>query len=426
MNLSRPIETLDLSVLLGRLCAHTQEILRLIDEDPQLKKREREDGLIIANSGPTLFEPQLEYQLYAKGIVYRREPEYALVSLPLVKMFNHGMREHSDATSRALEQTPGVRFVFPEKLDGTMIQLFEDRGQVWLTTRSILEGNELPEETAYVGLARELLGELYPQLLDPTLVAGKSLTFEMIHPRTRQVTNYGAQRRLVLLAIFERDTCRYQTLNEIKQFGEANDIEVARALIEDDDFHRGVDRLRELLEQDPSVPEGSIVCFERDGQVVHRVKVKTEEYLRHFSMRYKISTRVVTEYLWDKPHLHTWEAYLGHLIEEKMSEEELEAFYREHFDAFLSWKCDVEARHEAILALHAHFCAQQGDCPDDPEAQKAWYKALALWLKEAHAEELGITMTYARRGVLTLQNMMWHMAPHTGFRQLLEEAGVKG
>ncbi len=427
VDLLRPIDTLDLEYLLANLATYEQEILKLIDEDPHLKKRENPNsGLIIANSAATLFEPELEHQLYAKGIVYVREPEYKLVSIPLVKMFNHTLRGHSDATSQKFEQQPDIRFVFPEKLDGTMIQLFAHQGKSYLTTRSILEGSELKEETEYVGLARQMLERLYPELAAGKHLDGLSLTFEMIHPKTKQVTLYGAEQRLVLLAIYDHERHAYLSNTLIQEWGKAHGVEVAQPVIQDDVFERGVDRLRELLELDPSVPEGSIVCFERGDVVVHRVKVKTQEYLRQFAMRYKISFKSVVNQLWNQPELHDWDAFLDHLIAESMSEEEVEAFYREHFDAFHVWYEEVKAEHARVHRIHDEWVAEHGSPPENGEASAAWFKSFALWVREHHPDRLGQVMMLARRGAFTLENMIWQMPAYPGFRHELSLAGVRG
>src|SRR5215208_3680003 len=86
---------LRLDHLLDQLRTNGADILRAIDADPLLLKRQSGD-LVLANAGPMLFTPQHPYQLYAKGIVYRRDP-YELVSLPLAKIYNLGEREVSVA-----------------------------------------------------------------------------------------------------------------------------------------------------------------------------------------------------------------------------------------------------------------------------------------------------------------------------------------
>ena len=422
-SLLRPITTLDLDILLGTLRDHEQEILRLIDEDEHLKKRERTDGLIVANSGPTLFEPEHEHQLFAKGIVYMREPEYRFVSIPLVKMFNHGLREHSDNTSQALLAKGGVGFSFPEKLDGTMIQMFAHDGGVVFTTRSVIEGAEIDEEGPSLALARETLEEQNPELLSGEAIEGSSLIFELIHPKTKQVTNYGAQRRMVLLSVFDQQAMHYWSNARVLAWAKEHDVDAPEILIEDENFERGVERLREQLATDPSIPEGSIVCFEREGRIVHRVKVKTAEYLHHFALRMRVTFKTVVELLWNRPELHRWEDFLEHLIDEKMSEEEVEAFYREYFDEFHQWYSRITGTHARIAEILGEWEREHGARPEDNEARRDWYKKLALEMKGRDKDDFPLIMGWARSDGMTLEELMYHEPAYPGFRQVL--AGAK-
>lgn len=421
-DLLRPITTLDLDALLATLRDHEQEVLRLIDEDEHLKKRERPDGLIVANSGPTLFEPEFEHQLFAKGIVYKRDPEYQFVSIPLVKMFNHGLREHSDKTSQALLAKGGVGFAFPEKLDGTMIHMFAHGDGVVFTTRSVIEGAEIDEEGPYLALARETLEAQNPELLDGEAIQGLSLIFELIHPKTKQVTNYGAQKRMVLLSIFDLEAMHYWSNARVLGWASEHGVDEPGILIEDENFERGVERLREQLATDPDIPEGSIVCFEREGRIVHRVKVKTAEYLHHFALRMRVTFKTVVELIWNRPELHDWEAFLEHLIDEKMSEEEVEAFYREYFDEFTQWHAMVTEKHARIERIYRAWTREHGERPEDKEALREWYKTLALEMKEKEKEDFPLIMGWARSGGLTLEDLMWHEPAYPGFKQVLGEA----
>src|SRR5947208_1668844 len=88
-----PANTMNLRLdhLLEELRTRGAEILRAIDADPLLLKRQS-GPLVLANAGPLLFTPQHPHQLYAKGIVYRRDP-FEVVSLPLVKIYNLGERQ---------------------------------------------------------------------------------------------------------------------------------------------------------------------------------------------------------------------------------------------------------------------------------------------------------------------------------------------
>ena len=81
---------LRLDRLLADLRDHPEAVLAAIDADPLLLKRQSGD-LVLANASQALYTPMEQHQLYAKGIVYKRDP-YKLVSLPLVKIYNAGER----------------------------------------------------------------------------------------------------------------------------------------------------------------------------------------------------------------------------------------------------------------------------------------------------------------------------------------------
>src|SRR5215208_1473944 len=115
---------LRLDHLLDQLRTNGADILRAIDADPLLLKRQSGE-LVLANAGPLLFTPQEPHQLYAKGIVFRRDP-YELVSLPLVKIYNLGERSVSVHDLAGLADEPGgSRLHFLHKLDGTLVQRFQ-------------------------------------------------------------------------------------------------------------------------------------------------------------------------------------------------------------------------------------------------------------------------------------------------------------
>src|SRR5262249_35735992 len=147
----------------------------------------------------TLYTPAAQHQLYAKGVVYRRDP-YRLVSLPLVKIYNAGEKDVGLAELAALASEPGVRLRFLRKLDGSLIQVFRDGGRVYFTTRGMIEGarwrfeegEDRTPEFDYLRAARGMAQRQCPQVLDdPDLLQERTLIFELIHPEARVVTDYG-------------------------------------------------------------------------------------------------------------------------------------------------------------------------------------------------------------------------------------------
>lgn len=412
--------TLRLDILLDRLKNQQKEILTEIDQDPLLKRRTHSSGIIIANAGPKLFQPQFEHQLFAKGIVY--SPNFKLVSLPLVKMYNHGLREHNDATTIAVERLPGIRMVFPEKLDGTMIQLFEHNGQAILTTRSMMEGLETQEEDSiFLKLARNILEQKYPQLLDPKVLADKSLIFELIHPKSRQITRYGARQDMVVLSVFDQRTYRYWAQHVIEQWATEVGAATPEILLQHDDLEVAIERIRQLLDDDPALPEGTIIGFEQGDVLIHRVKVKMATYLEHFSARLHVSYKTTVNILWNAPHLHDWPAFLNHLITEQMSEEEVELLYRDYFDQFIQWYNDLKTQQTTILSIFQQWLEQHGPLPDDRVLKNLHIKDFAIWAKANHADHFHLLMLRLRKGTLSMPQLMWHQPAYSGMRQILEE-----
>ncbi|MGH7223741.1 MAG: hypothetical protein ACRELF_10970, partial [Gemmataceae bacterium] len=129
---------LRLDHLLHMLREDPTAILEAIDRDPLLLKRQS-GPLVLANASQALYTPQQEHQLFAKGIVYRRDP-YRVVSLPFVKIYNLGERNVTLADLVALTDEPKVRLRFLRKIDGSLIQVFRHEGRIWFTTRGMIEG----------------------------------------------------------------------------------------------------------------------------------------------------------------------------------------------------------------------------------------------------------------------------------------------
>ena len=415
-----PITTLATDALLARLAQDQATILALIDQDEQIKRREHPAGILIANAGPTLFEPQWEHQLYAKGIVYARSP-YRLLSLPLIKMYNHGLRPLNDELTRQVEATPQVRLRFAEKLDGTMIQAFAHQGKVHLTTRSVIEGDPYEQDFPYTREARRLLEQRWPHLLEAARVQGKTLVFELIHPVARQVTSYGGREDLVLLSIFDHEDYHYWSHERVVAWAKAQGLSWPQLLIEHEQLELGITQLRQTLAHDERIPEGAIVCFERHGRIIHRVKVKTQEYLERFAMRYRITLKSVVDMLWARPELHDWDAFLASLIEQQLSEEEVEAFYRGYFDQFMAWKAQIEDLHARAHACYDAWLSGYGAWPASPDEQRQALKALAQHAQALHDPALfPLVMQLARRGQLTTQQVMAYRPAYPGFREVLD------
>ena len=359
-------------------CASPAEVLAAIDADPLLIKR-TSGGLVLANASKTLYTPQAQHQLYAKGIVYRRDP-YRLVSLPLIKIYNLGERNVNVTDLTALGEEPGVRLRFLRKIDGSLVQVFRADGRVWFTTRGMLEGarwrfDEEDEDRVpdfdYLAAARQLAQERYPQLLhDDHVLQGRTLLFELIHPQARKVTNYGEQADLIFLGCFDHERHAYLGIDALRRLTERFGLNLVDALSPaGEDLAAQIDSLLASLQGTDE--EGSVVCFERGDEIIYRVKVKSPEYLQLMRLMAFCTYERTVEMLDAQPRIQTWDDLKAILQEQGRDRvpEEVLGFYRQHWDRFQAYLADLEQlRHWALSEcsrIDAEIGGKEGRSPGE-------------------------------------------------------------
>jgi hypothetical protein len=373
--------------LLPILRERTAEILEAIDRDPLLLKRQS-GALVLANASQALYTPQHEHQLFAKGIVYRRDP-YRLVSLPLIKVYNLGERDVTVEDLAGLAAEPGVRLRFLRKIDGSLIQVFRHAGRVCLSTRGMIEGAAArgggePGEDAdfdYLGAARRLAAQRYPRLLeDDGPAAERTLLFELIHPQARKVTNYGDRADLVLLGCFDPQRFAYWAYPEVAALAAASGLTVVDALSPSGNtVAEQIDSLLAALVG--SDEEGSVLNFERGGEVVYRVKVKSPDYLQLMRMLAECTYEKTVALLEEHPELAAWEdfeVFLKAQGRDRVPEEVL-GWYRQHRDRYLAYLEACERLRRWAVQACAELESQLGGrAGKDPAAFRKAFAALAV------------------------------------------------
>ncbi len=347
---------LRLDHLLAELRRNQEDILAAIDADPLLLKRTSGE-LVLANASQALYTPQAQHQLYAKGIVYRRDP-YRLVSLPLIKIYNVGERDVTVAELARLAEQPDVRLRFLRKLDGSLIQVFRAEGRVWFSTRGMLEGarwragDEVDDDQVadfdYLGTARQLARQGCPAVLDePALLEGRTLIFELIHPQARKITNYGGRADLTLIACFDHRRFAYLDADALAGLARAHALPVVDALAPaGNNLEEQIDAL--LASLAGTDEEGSVVCFERHGEVVYRVKVKSPDYLQLMRLMAFCTYERTVELLDAHPEVTSWEG-LRALLQQQGKErvpEEVLGYYRQHWERFQAYLADLRRLRE--------------------------------------------------------------------------------
>lgn len=356
--------------LLQTLRERGPAILEAIDTDPLLTKREAH-GLVLANASKALFTPLAEHHLFAKGIIYQRQP-YRLVSLPLLKIFNLGEREVTVHDLAALLQ-PDTQLRFLRKFDGTMIQRFQHDGRVFFTTRGMLEGAYLPPGDAqdedsppsqamfdYLDAAKTLAREQYPTLAQPhPELEGLTLVLELLHPEARVITDYHGRRDLVLLAVFDGPRHVYWP------FAAVHDLATRLGFTATDVLQPMGTTLAEQIDHflaslAGSDEEGTVLVVESPHEVIYRVKVKSPDYLRLLRLMVRCTYTATAEMLESLPTFPAWSDFQA-LLQAQGSDnvpEELLNVYREHYDTHVQYRASgqtliawSEARIAALKAL---------------------------------------------------------------------------
>ncbi|MHB1424183.1 MAG: RNA ligase [Gemmataceae bacterium] len=379
--------------LLCKLRDNAAPILDAIDRDALLLKR-ASGSLVLANASQALYTPQQEHQLFAKGIVYRRDP-YRVVSLPLIKIYNLGERDVTVADLAALSNEPDVRLRFLRKIDGSLIQVFRHDGRVWFTTRGTIEGarprsrcdnGEDSSDFDYLGTARRLAAERYPRLLDAAgWSEGRTLLFELIHPLAKKVTNYGDSTDLILLGCFDTHRMRYATYPQVTDIAKAYGLSVVEAL--SPTGAALAEQIENLLAALAGTDqEGYVLQFENAHEVVYRVKVKSPDYLRLTRAMTECTYESLVALMDDNPHLTSWQdaaALLGARGRDVMPEEAL-PYYRPHYERFAAYLADCERLRQWATQVHEELDRQLGGRHGkDAASYRKSYAALATRYRHA-------------------------------------------
>ena len=166
------------------------------------------------------------------------------------------------------------------------IQVFPQQGRVWFTTHGMIEGayvrgggedGEGGEKFDYLGTARRLAEERYPQLLaDPHLLDGRTLLFELIHPDSPKITDYGDRANIRFDRRFQPEADRLSSVCRGTSTRRRARLDDGRCVVAAGSNAGGPVRpAAARLPLAGTDQEGSVLNFKHGGEVVYRVKVKS-------------------------------------------------------------------------------------------------------------------------------------------------------
>lgn len=316
--------------IMENLTNNPGDLIQKVEADEDMKK-DRRGSLTLANAGKGLPSPKENHHIPCKGLVYDKDTG-RVVSLPYPKMFNMGECEDNITLTNSLLNDPEVLVWFPRKEDGTLIQVFGYGGEIYFSTRGVLEGSighqrltngtgsnddEVNPNMDFIEEAKRILDlDNNPKLKED--LQHLTLIFELICPESKVVTNYGSWRKLILTGVINRsvEPFFYTSFPDLVAYAKLRGLEAVERLMPPVPGPQAMEKVLFLQKWEHDLLEGSVLQFEKDGKVLHRVKVKTNKYLRTYRILHGRKEADIAADLLIKPGLTvSWEAYVGHLKE---------------------------------------------------------------------------------------------------------------
>lgn len=218
---------------------------------------------------PKMVRPSF-IDVYNEESVYRRECRGLifdgitdeLISRPYHKFFNLGEREETLPEKVDLSQP----HIILNKLDGSMIRPFRTSDGVFRI------GTKMGETEVATGAARFFEeNDNYFELASNLIAVGFTPIFEYMSPDNRIVIDYGIQPQLILTAVRDNISGKYQDYHALERLGLAFNVPfVGFQKFDPSNAQHLVDIVRNMTDI-----EGFVVRF-RDG---HMVKLKTDQYV---------------------------------------------------------------------------------------------------------------------------------------------------
>lgn len=272
-------------------------------------KLSRKGDYVLVTPGPTKmgysdWEPN-EY-IYRSVVIHK--PSEFVVSLAWPKFFNifesGTIREPSPNDERLLEalNRKDSEIFFTEKVDGSLIVRSVVDGEVWIRTRGSLQEND------HTRLARKIIEDRHPQLLDPQFMDSYSLLFELVSPDLRIILPYSDD--LFLIGIVEHHPIfhrpYYFTYPHLQDFCNTHK-ELNLKLVPAHQLPTNIDKLLEAIKA-WNDKEGIVIRY---GDTL--TKAKSARYLSLHRLRFALSTKRIKEICMERnvQQLEDFEAFLA-------------------------------------------------------------------------------------------------------------------
>lgn len=327
-------------------------------------------NVAIFNGSKTLMYSGYAYpeQEQLKGLIVEEQDGIAVRLLAgcFPKFYNYGEPSEGERYREFLPDPIGqgkrrvdrdLAVYFYVKEDGTNIRPYWNpaSNRVEFATRSMLTGFTDEDFNFNFGeAARRIAKEKYPALLDKNFVSEFSLVFELIHPDSRIITNYGDTKDLVLLAGFDLiEDCRELPRWELEKLRETDGFNLSKyyLMVSNTQFDEALETLPSLWAGTDQ--EGTVATFIRTstGEPLYRLKIKNKEYLEMLRLS-RYCTLKRTRELIETHGLTSWKEVRDRLYEAPSMNEELEMAYKVHYDRYHAWQKDLDKYLVSLWSLY--------------------------------------------------------------------------
>jgi T4 RnlA family RNA ligase len=254
---------------------HVQEYLRSGKTLDMLKAElgieySEKDNLIVLNYSQ-IDSPKIHPIVWeCRGLILEKDT-LSLVNMPFSRFFNWG------EAGKVTESFDFSKAVGLEKLDGSLISVFNYKDKWMMSTRAVIENN------SNVGLFDITFSELFYKTAEqyPNFWSGLGkkycYCFELTAPENRVVTIYH-DRKLSLILMRDLDTLKELPIKDLKKWSDKLGVGFPNVVT-----FKSADELIELARKLATLDEGFVSVIDSeyadDGISFRRVKVKNPSYV---------------------------------------------------------------------------------------------------------------------------------------------------
>lgn len=252
---------------------YDKRIDELVDQGYLMRKYSEDGKLVLFNYSDACLYDKVwnDITINSRGHVYDAVTG-DLVALPFSKFFNLSelpMEEQKELLSKK-------GYSITEKMDGSLILCYNYERKWRVNSRGSFNSDQSQEAT-------KIVAENYDLSRVPT---NYTIVTEVIYPENQIVINYGKERKLVLLAIFNRESGLEEPRHIVEMISNLTRIPLVK------EYNLTMEDMFKWQEEHNTLDQEGFVVKFQDGK---RVKIKSKRYLEVA----KLLANLTYKHLWE-------------------------------------------------------------------------------------------------------------------------------